>query len=441
MRIKESPVRKMRQRAVALMLGIIYYLALLNCYRFLIVPSFSYTGLNFFMLPTWTWGVSIILSLLPLLWMPLNFTRASDFTSWILYLCLIFPANIFTFMISRLPPDESIILPIALNASFIIFEYIRRKNLHFEFPYIKKSTILFDYFLPIITLTLTLVIVAQESFQFNFSIADIYIRRMASRNILSDSSIASYLEAFLASVCVPVGIIYGLEKKNWRYIVVAIFAIVVIFSMKGSKGLFISPLVFLTIYFLVSTDRRKIGLGILSIFTFLVVLSLFEELFADSTIIASYFIRRKLVVPTQLTSFYWDFFSHNPFVMMQDSMLSWLIPGNSNYSIPRARLIGFEYLANVEINANANIWATGYADFGYFGMILSSILAAFTLQIIDKLSTEGGRFAFASVCCAFIGLVWSETAFYTSFLSNGVLFLIIALWVYPSQHSQMPKLK
>ena len=441
MKITESQARNIGCRAVAIGFGIIYYLTFLTCYYYLISPNFSYAGMTFFMLPYWAWVVSILLSLLPLLWMPVHFTRPSDFASWFLYLFLIFPSNIIIPMVSNLSPSGSVKLLIALNGSFILFEFVRRTRWLFAIHHIKSVEILFRVFLPIITITLSLVFFAYAKFKFNFSFADIYVRRLEARNILSSGSLAGYLESFLKSICIMIGIIYGLQKRKWVHITISIFAAFAIFSLSGEKWGLFSPLFFILIYFMSSRNRRNLGLIMLVLIILLVGLSLVEGIVAKSKILAFYFVRRMLVIPSQLTTYYWDFFSQNPFVMMKDSIIGWLIPVDANYLIPKARLIGLEYFGNIEMNANANIWATAYADFGYYGMVITSILAALTLKVIDSLGARG-KFVVASVCSASIGLIWAEGGFYTSFLSNGVFLIIIVLWLYPLQHShwsEIPK--
>ena len=149
-----------------------------------------------------------------------------------------------------------------------------------------------------------------------------------------------------------------------------------------------------------------------------------------------------MVVPGLLTTYYWEYFSSNPYFMMTDSIIGTFLPFGPLYNYPKARLIGYEYFNNIESNANANIWASGFADFGYPGMIMVSILAALILKVVDSLGYKE-KFVFASACSAAIGLGWVNGALHTSLLTNGVLGLILALWLYPSQHShrgEMPKL-
>lgn len=433
MRINKSKAKKVTRRVVVLVLGIAYCLTLLDCYYNLISPVFAYAGLTIAILPGWVWIIAALLSLLPLLWMPFDFTRASDFASWLLYLGLVLPANFIAFMITNLPPAECVIFPVVLTASFLLFEFVRKEGRLFVIPSIRNSAVLFEVFLPIITIALSLATIAYANFHFDFSVEDMYLRRFEARNIL-EQTLAGYLNAFLGGVCIPFGVIYGLQKRKWHYVGMAVFAAAAMFSLQGAKGAFLSPFFLVIIYLLVAQNRISLGLKLLGIFVLLVTLSILEARFLDTSNLALLVVRRMLVVPAQLSTYYWEFFSQNPFVMMKDSILGWLIPVDANYSMDRARVIGLEYFSNSENNANASIWATGYADFGYYGMFGTSILAALTLKLIDSIATMK-KFVPASVCCALIGLVWTQGSFYTSLLSNGVLMLIFALWLYPSQQS------
>ncbi len=421
-------------RSIIYGFGILYYIALLLNYRDLISPIFSYNGLTYQPLPSWVWSYSIILSLAPLHWMPLNFSRPSDFTSWILYLTVVLPANFVSFMVSKLSPQIVVMLPLLLTSSFLLFEFVRTRRWKIKIPDIAGTSILFSLFLPATTIILAVILFSHTNFTLNISWDDIYVRRLDARNILSQT-LLGYSEAVLASVLIPIGVIYGIQTKKWAYIAVSLFAVLTIFSLKGSKGLFVTPIVLIGIYKLSLAKRSDIGLKLLAWFNVWVYSALFEAFVLKSNIITLYTVRRMLIIPSQLTVYYWEYFRQNYLYGMQDSRLGWLIPMDLNYSIPRARLIGLEFFGNIETNANANIWATGYADFGVLGMLLTSILAALILKILDNISI-GDKFYFACVCSAFIGMVWSQGALYTSMISNGVLLLIFAVWLYPNSYAR-----
>ena len=419
------------RRVIALCLGIAYYLAILSCYYYVISPMYSYRGMHFTILPVWAWMVSVTLALIPLLWLPLDFNRPSDFAAWFLYLLLIFPSNIVIYMVTSLPLSETVILPIALTASFSLFEFIRQKGL-FTIHHIKGPKILFNVALPIFMVIMSIIALSYANFKINISFADVYERRLDAREILSGSTIINYSLAFLRSVCMPIAVVYAMQQKKWYFTGLAALVVIAIFSLDGSKGAVFLPLVLVIVVSLSARSRKNLGFWLLGGLVLLILFALVERSLLGTTTIATMIVRRELIVTNQLTTYYWEFFSNNPFVFMKDSWIGWLIPAESNYLIPRARLIGFEYLGNIETNANANIWAAGFADFGYVGMVMTSILAALVLKVIDSIGSRD-KFLFASICSSVIGFAWINSALYTSMLTSGGLGLILAVWLYPAE--------
>jgi len=417
-------------RTVVIGLGLIYYCLLLACYYYIISPIYAGYGMSSWMLPAWTWLLSVMLALLPLFWLPLNFTRPSDFATWFLYLFLICPSNIVIYMVTIRPVSDVVILTMSLTASYLLFEYVRQKGV-FKISALKWNTdVLFSAVLPILTMVLSIIVFYYANFEFNFSLESIYERRLVARYALISAPISRYMTASLMSVCVPVMLVYAFENRRWYYIGIVVFAVMVIFSFEGSKGMIARPFLLLLAYYMVTRHRERAGLWLLITFIIIVGLSILEEYIIGSNRIAVIIVRRQMFLTSQLTAYYWEFFSSNPFVMMKDSIIGWFIPVESNYSIQRSLLIGFEYLFNIEANANANIWATGFADFGYLGMAITSIIAALILKLFDGASKD--KFIFASVCCASIGATWVNGALYTSLLTNGVLGLLLSFWLYPS---------
>jgi hypothetical protein len=415
-------------------LGIGYYLSFLTCYHYVISPIYSSIGLTFLMLPAWAWGISFVLAILPLLWLPLNFTRPSDFASWFLYLCLISPSNIIIFMVSNRPLSEIVILAILLTTSFLLFEFIRQKGL-FAIPHIKSSTLIFTIFLPIVMITLSIVALSKANYKIDISFSDVYVRRMEARETLESNVILGYMLAFLKSVFVPIAIVYGIQQKKLYYIGLAVFAVIAIFSLEGTKATVILPVILVIIIFLAFKNRINHAFWLLGSFILLILLSLFEAACIGTNIISAYIVQRQLAVPSLLTTYYWEYFTSNPYFMMKDSIIGSFLPYESIYSISKSYLIGYEYFGDIELNANTNIWASAFADFGYVGMIGVSILAALILKVFDSLGRKD-RFVFASACCTTTGIVWVNGALHTSLLSNGIFLLIVALWLYPSKKSK-----
>jgi hypothetical protein len=154
-----------------------------------------------------------------------------------------------------------------------------------------------------------------------------------------------------------------------------------------------------------------------------------EFLLLDSDLLANFLVRRQFVFPGVLTHYYWEFFSSHPHVLMSDSFLSWLI--EPRYEMNVSRLMGGELFGSFDCNANANLWASGFAHFGYPGVFGVSIVAACLMWPVDRLA-DSGRFVMASIFAAEMAFVWTNGALHTSLLSNGLAVTLLFLYFFPA---------
>ena len=98
--------------------------------------------------------------------------------------------------------------------------------------------------------------------------------------------------------------------------------------------------------------------------------------------------------------------------------------------LPKANLIGLEYYNNVNDNANANMAATAYGDFGIFGLFLISIISAYFVRFIS-INSSHIHIEIRYILSLFIGIVLSQGALHTAMLSNGLLWVLIIVAFLP----------
>jgi hypothetical protein len=409
-------------------LGITYFGALIFCYVRFISPVYEYAGLTYRVLPIWCWFVAVSLALVPLLWMPIEYRRPSDFASILLYVCVVGPSCIFPFLILNETPEEILPLPISFVLAYGLFDFIRRgrrrrvNRIVISFP-------AYAFFLSVLLVVLSILAFSIAGFKLNLSFADVYERRMIARETVPTESLLAYATQFLGTIFVPLALIIGMLKKKWTLVLLAVLGTLANFSLNGSKYVMFAPVALTAIVFIAENRRGKAGLWILALMGMVVLLGLAETLVVQTSAISETITRRQLMMPAQLTSYYWEYFSSHPFVFLRDSIFGKLAGFSSTVYTPM--LIGHEYfLKNWTTNANAHIWGNAYAQFGYFGIALASIVGGSIMRIVDDLARPA-RFSFASGVCAMIGMAWTNTALHTSFLSDGVLGLVIALYLSP----------
>ena len=83
---------------------------------------------------------------------------------------------------------------------------------------------------------------------------------------------------------------------------------------------------------------------------------------------------RMTALPGLLTGYYYEFFSVHPQAHLGHSILKALT--DYPYAVEPPYLIGALYFRSASNDANANLWADAYANFGYAGIICFTLLLA-----------------------------------------------------------------
>lgn len=402
----------------------IYVFLLDYNYATQIAPIYGYMGLNYYGNNVASFFIGTSFTLVHLFWLlRFNKKRPTSYFFWLFFIFLIIPINYINFLSQKSMSFDSFLYLLFFNISF--FSIFCSAFLMRNFNILKlKKLDLFKYIVPLITVSIVLLLFASNGFRLDLNFADIYIRRLDAREVLMSGSLFGYLEAFLSAVFLPFLFIYSYFKRRYDLLLLVVFGMLVVFSIKGSKGVMFAP-VYLILVSFASRKKFNFGIAILFFIVLLNVLAILENEFLDTSVIANLIIRRKFLVPAQLSFYYHEFFSLNGLVYMKDSIFGQILGLDSGFPLQRSRLIGEHYFDKVEYNANANIIATGYADFGLIGMILTGLISGFYIGLIE-LYGRNSKFLTISIM-AYIAIVWSEGALYTSFITNGLLLLLIII--------------
>jgi len=142
-------------------------------------------------------------------------------------------------------------------------------------------------------------------------------------------------------------------------------------------------------------------------------------------------VRRAILVPGQLSAYYFEYFSHSEkFQFSVSRTLGLFNMNNRAYSVDIPALIGYEYFGRKDASSNANIFADAFANFGYFGMILFSTGLAIFLRILNSTSREIDVSLTSAVC--FLQMVnFTNSSLTTILLGHGFIFLLILIHLLP----------
>ena len=424
-----------RHRLTLLIACTCYYCMLQWSYANVESVLYGSTGFHYHSPPVPFQILAFFMAIAPAAWLPIALDRPSSVCLWMLYLTVIVPTMFIPYHVLAVPPHEVVALPAALLLCFILL--IAGSGLPlWELPNIKLRRRTLEMVLAGLALALVgLLVVSSGGLKLNLSLEDVYSRRFAARDFLTAGSLLGYGVAILSRSLVPLSLSIGFLRRNFLLLGCGVTAAAVMFSLAGAKKDFFMPLFLMLLAIVVTRFPKRFGHAVVLGSFGLVFISAMQYIWLDHFQISAYFVRRQIFIPSLLTSLYWDFFTENPYVYYSDGILRWLVP--RQYELPIARLIGELHFHSFETNANANVWASGYANIGYVGMLFCTSILAVLLRLIDSIARNGDGVVCALMCGVF-ALNWSNGALETSMLSNGVLFSLIMLYLLPNPNSDLP---
>lgn len=263
------------------------------------------------------------------------------------------------------------------------------------------------------------------TFTTNFNIEKVY--EIRAEYLKTNIPFAGYLFNWVAYVINPILFAFFLVKRNLLLLAFTIVLQIFIFSNTGCKTfLFALPLILCLMWMV--TQKSCIVYMTLGLSGVIIsgILSLW--LIGDEWILFL-FARRTLLVPAQLSFFYYDFFSKDGFLFFSCHKIFRFFL-EYPYDVNPAHMIAATYLNRPECNATVGMYADAYMNFGFVGLILWSILLSLFLKFIDSCSKKKDlRIVIATITMPVIVLL--ESPLLTSLLTHGVFLALLILFLLP----------
>jgi hypothetical protein len=153
-----------------------------------------------------------------------------------------------------------------------------------------------------------------------------------------------------------------------------------------------------------------------------VVASAAVDLKSDGIFLSSITTRRTLLDPGLLTGFYYEHYSQT-----RHAGLGYHF-GGAGENIPAPSYeIGLVYFGDQHIDANANLWAEGFADFGIPGIFGFTLILATLMWLYDSVAARN-RAEFAILLITMQAFAFSNSAPLTVAITHGGIAMTILLW-------------
>lgn len=376
--------------------------------------------------PTWA-AIGIASAVAPALWMPIRLERPSMVAYWILYVTVIVPVQWIPYQ--TLSTDPSHYFPFAamyLVCFFLLGLAFRLPRWNVPRPIVRRFD--FWFVLGALTLAATLAVWMTSGFHLDLGIKSMYDRRRAAGESIPMGSFLSYIKGNLASALQPYVFAVGIAWRAWGLVLLSIFTGVVGFSVDGSKTSALIPVFLLGLYPLLTRYRRNFGLVMPLMAALLAILAFLGREWTHNPTIPVVTTWRLFDVKGLLTGYYFEFFSTGPKMLLSDGVLRGVFANPYQYAAPEQ--IGLHYFGSSQTNSNANLWASAFGDFGYFGMLLATAGLAFIFRLIDSMALNRG-FLIPAFLASFLGMKLSDVALDTSMLSHGTLAVLVLIYFLP----------
>jgi hypothetical protein len=171
--------------------------------------------------------------------------------------------------------------------------------------------------------------------------------------------------------------------------------------------------------------RRSFGVMLTSGLIAIILLSTVVDLATNNVALSTLITRRTLAAPGLLTGFYFEHFSQASHAGFGFRFSRWAPP----YFGPPQE-IGLVYFGSSNVDANANFWAEGFADFGIAGILGFTFFVAFLIWIYDSIAVTH-NLELATLLAAMPALNLSNTAPTTVLLTHGGLAVALLLYLSP----------
>ncbi|MCU4377715.1 O-antigen polymerase [Acinetobacter haemolyticus] len=404
--------------------SIIYKMLLDFSYVYFVYPLFEYAGFQ------------------------LNISSSVYIFSWLIYLFIVFITpniltklsdcffSIFTFsvlapllsmyglnyLLSFYPVGVSLIVFIVMRLMLYVSIFPRK----IIYPYVKNGDFYFKFIcIAMILYLISWYFISGAVSNFNLDVSKVYDYRDVNAE-LTNFGIFSYLNSWVSKVFSLSIMAYFLLKKNYYYFIFFLAIQIFFFGVSAHKSVLFSPLIIIGIYFYLSRTKSlaTFPLG----FSILISLCLATFYIYNDIVLSSIFIRRMFFIPSYLSFEYFNFFQDGRFAWWTNSF-SFL--GAPVYPEGIPQTVG-NYLSIDEDGARANngFISSGFAQAGFIGVTLYTLLLVFILKIIDSFSKSVGHSWFA-LCILIVPLrsLLISSDLLTVLLTHGLIVAIFLLFL------------
>lgn len=406
----------------------IYVLLLHISYVYFISPDYSYMGFIYRHIPNVkVVAISMLYIILPILFTKKELKKPSELVFWILYFIVYIPVvwvpnYLFdSIQLSLMYANTLLLLCLLIIGNVNHLPVIRITPLHANKRMLRMIYIvsLFFFFIYIFKVS------GGINLKPPIDSEDIYDKRLAFRMKLTP--VAGYIIQWLAKVWNPLLVAFGLVHRRYIFVFIGLVLQYLLYTVNGLKSTLLSTALLIIVYIAFKNNGRNFAILFCLSLCSLLGISIFLDFIYEQTYFSNLFARRMIITPGLLTTYYIDFFSQHPKALLSYSILERFI--DPVYEVSPPFIIGTEYFGRPQMAANANMFADAFANFGYAGFIIYTLILSGLLWVYDSLVQKETLRGFGIIIFVIPAWCLADTALTTTFITSGMIFIFMFMYL------------
>ena len=260
-------------------------------------------------------------------------------------------------------------------------------------------------------------------FRISLDIIEVYGRRQLAQEAGLPRTLTYLFNWSKAILPICIGLFIKSGQKIW-----AIFGVLVgvmSFGFDGSKTAFGLVVIAVIVNLMPDIKLRLLNLYALLAGNFAMILILLDYRFRNGFTLASYIVRRSMLVPELLRSNYFDFFTTHTPDYYKASFLRYFGFKSVYKDIPQ--MISSIYYPNLPVsNANNGLISDAVTNMGLMGVVIMPVILAIVLRLLDNWTSKIYMTVYLSFAVG-IAFYFSNSFLFTILLTHGLLVVMIVL--------------
>lgn len=376
----------------------------------------------------YTFALALVVGLALVL--PNRIARPSHFFAWTVFLVAVAPSIVVPQYATVLDRGTALEVACWVAAAFLpVALFGTRRVVRGVLPDIRLPETVFWPGLVVLSVAIYSYLIAVVGVRWELpSLTDVYGVRAQFAETETSQPALDYIVPVAANVLNPLALARGLLGRKWLWLAGGVLGQLFIYSFTGYKVAALSPVAMLVVVLLFFRSPRPAAALALIGTTVLAAGMWLMDWLTSTTDYTSIMVRRFLITPGLLTAAYVEVFGDREKAELAHSFLSSFL--TYPYDKEPPELVGSLFFGNPDTHANANLFADGFANFGYGGMVLECLVLLVLLWLADD-AGRGISIRVSALVLVMPVLALCDSGIFTTMLTHGLVAAIVVCALVP----------